>query len=348
MATLKQRVHRMNSSGSYDTIYYETSSEVVIRPDGTTVESAINSIAESSGNPAELWVWERFNYTPQNYSLDTSISNQVLSDNTSGNTGVNITVQYSSNIEVAKDGTVRLSGTISTLTISDNNTGAATTLLRGKYCKYSTNTIGTIPSKVKNSVFFLPDNATISYEYYRYSSSSPYYYRLKASLIQFVTGTSETKVHDSFLCSIDGTTYPTDSQSGNYWYTRLGQIGESFGGAKIETGSYVGTGTYGSSNPNSLTFGFAPKLFSIYGAQSSSFPYGLWALYDGNTDNHIIPFDILSTSYTKGFAPSVSDDTIESVYAKKSVDGKTVSWYGPSDRAQNNTSAVRYFYFAIG
>lgn len=29
---------------------------------------------------------------------------------------------------------------------------------------------------------------------------------------------------------------------------------------KIETGSYVGTGTYGSSNPNSLTFGFQPKM----------------------------------------------------------------------------------------
>lgn len=32
----------------------------------------------------------------------------------------------------------------------------------------------------------------------------------------------------------------------------------------IETGSYTGTGTYGESNPNSLTFGFEPKLVLIY------------------------------------------------------------------------------------
>ena len=34
-------------------------------------------------------------------------------------------------------------------------------------------------------------------------------------------------------------------------------------GAKIATGSYTGTGTYGSSNPNSLTFDFDPKLVFI-------------------------------------------------------------------------------------
>lgn len=34
-------------------------------------------------------------------------------------------------------------------------------------------------------------------------------------------------------------------------------------GAKIATGSYTGTGTYGASNPNSLTFDFDPKLVFI-------------------------------------------------------------------------------------
>ncbi|WP_298020986.1 hypothetical protein, partial [uncultured Dysosmobacter sp.] len=35
------------------------------------------------------------------------------------------------------------------------------------------------------------------------------------------------------------------------------------GAAKIQTGSYVGTGTYGESNPCSLTFDFSPKLVII-------------------------------------------------------------------------------------
>ena len=35
-------------------------------------------------------------------------------------------------------------------------------------------------------------------------------------------------------------------------------------GVKIAAGSYVGTGTYGSSNPNSLTFDFVPKIVMLF------------------------------------------------------------------------------------
>lgn len=38
MATLKQRLHKKNSSGSYDTIHLETSSSLVLRPSGRSVE----------------------------------------------------------------------------------------------------------------------------------------------------------------------------------------------------------------------------------------------------------------------------------------------------------------------
>ena len=47
---------------------------------------------------------------------------------------------------------------------------------------------------------------------------------------------------------------------GNLIPIPAGQIKD---GAKIATGSYTGTGTYGSSNPNSLTFDFDPKLVFI-------------------------------------------------------------------------------------
>ena len=45
--------------------------------------------------------------------------------------------------------------------------------------------------------------------------------------------------------------------------TSLAALASAMGAAKIQTGSYVGTGTYGASNPNSLTFNFMPKLFII-------------------------------------------------------------------------------------
>ena len=41
------------------------------------------------------------------------------------------------------------------------------------------------------------------------------------------------------------------------------------GGAKIETGSYTGTGNYGSSNQNSLSFSFEPKLVFVTGYAQS-------------------------------------------------------------------------------
>ena len=47
MATLKQRLHKKNSSGTYDVVYLETSSEVVKRPDGTTVEASLVELKTS-------------------------------------------------------------------------------------------------------------------------------------------------------------------------------------------------------------------------------------------------------------------------------------------------------------
>ena len=38
MATLKQRLHRKNSSGTYDTIHFESTSDLILRPSGRTVE----------------------------------------------------------------------------------------------------------------------------------------------------------------------------------------------------------------------------------------------------------------------------------------------------------------------
>ena len=42
MATLKFRLNRKNASGTYDTIHYETSSNIVLRSNGETVETALS------------------------------------------------------------------------------------------------------------------------------------------------------------------------------------------------------------------------------------------------------------------------------------------------------------------
>ena len=72
-----------------------------------------------------------------------------------------------------------------------------------------------------------------------------------------------------FLQSFDRDAYPDSGEQDGYEYQYLGVPFENAVTApKIATGSYTGTGTYGSSNPNSLTFEFDPKIVFVYHAIS--------------------------------------------------------------------------------
>ena len=101
-------------------------------------------------------------------------------------------------------------------------------------------------------------------------------------------------------------------------------------GVKIATGSYTGTGTYGASNPNSLTFEFEPKFLSIGLAKEFS-------------DGYVIPNVNFLLMSNGGFACKSNG----AIYGK--VDGKTVYWYsGSSVDNQLNTNNYEFTYIAIG
>ena len=103
-------------------------------------------------------------------------------------------------------------------------------------------------------------------------------------------------------------------------------------GVRIATGSYIGTGTYGSSHPNSLTFEFEPKALCI--------------VEDGqNTEGGILWINPLK----RGRA--MPANTNNSYYCYLTWSGKTVSWYDIADRNskyQHNVSGTTYHYIAIG
>lgn len=119
-----------------------------------------------------------------------------------------------------------------------------------------------------------------------------------------------------------------------YWNTQ--QIKKS--SVKIESGNYTGTGTYGSSNPNSLTFGFVPKIvivsptdgikFSYYGNSVGFRTSFIWQY--GNTNITIINGSVYTLTL--------------------SLSGNTLSWYSNSSLAdeQCNAGGVKYYYLAIG
>lgn len=132
--------------------------------------------------------------------------------------------------------------------------------------------------------------------------------------------------------------YPPAVSDG-YTYTPLGQLGDK---VRIATGSYTGTGTYGASNPNSLTFEFVPTAIFMWRSFSSAgylrIPGGL----EATTFIGAIPTD--DVYYYGGFdAPTQSRGQM-----KRSIDGKTITWYSTDSGYQRNTSGCTYYFVVIG
>lgn len=115
--------------------------------------------------------------------------------------------------------------------------------------------------------------------------------------------------------------------------------------ARIATGSYTGTGTYGASHPNSLTFAFEPAVLLV----SSPGNYGLEGFgYDSSSNvTYAMIGSVLTTSYKQYFGIGVNANATG--YGKKSSDGKTFFWYNTASAAnQWNESKKVYHYIAIG
>lgn len=106
----------------------------------------------------------------------------------------------------------------------------------------------------------------------------------------------------------------------------LGKLGDK---ARVQVLSYIGTGTYGSSNPNSLTFDFIPKLFWISGPGYAYYTdmlvfYGDTNRSEGNSDYYF-------------------------TFNNISWEGKKVSWYSESNtELQANIAGEKYTIRAIG
>ena len=103
---------------------------------------------------------------------------------------------------------------------------------------------------------------------------------------------------------------------------------------KIIPGSYVGTGTYGKDNKNSLTFDSPPKMLIIT-SPGSTFA------------NNIRSYDLLLYIFGfDGLAPSTFTNKSDGFYMVTiSGSGNTVSWYSTgSAEYQLNKSGVTYDY----
>ena len=139
-----------------------------------------------------------------------------------------------------------------------------------------------------------------------------------------------------YLRSSNRNAYPDSGIQGGYEYEYLGvPLDNAVTAPEIETGSYIGTGTYGASNPNSLTFDFVPRFFTVGSLEPISNGSG-YVQSAGRGQIMLIINGGLALGYM-----------ISSNYCK--LDGNTISWYAyDSEDNQFNLSGKKYGYIAIG
>ena len=99
---------------------------------------------------------------------------------------------------------------------------------------------------------------------------------------------------------------------------------------QIQTGTYKGTGKSGSSNKNSLTFNFAPKIVFIYG-----------------NFNDIVGLMTTGHGYQRALV-SGNGSGMNNEYTYVSWSGNKMSWYGSAATSQMNVEGCTYKYVAIG
>lgn len=267
-----------------------------LTPAGTTTTYPVstNPNAYQEGNDAK----------PAGYTLGDVVTGSFKM----GESNVSYPYLYnvSSALAVSEDGTISIdSATSNSVRIGFGYSLTVNTLqtaIAGKFIKYveqsgvssATSAPDTVyPFNTRGVIVFIPSDAKVT------QSDAQYI----VSKYQPVTG------------------YPAIPAGTTIEY--LGKLGDK---ARVQVVSYVGTGTYGSSNPNSLTFDFVPKVIMVRDNETGN--CFLEAIYG-------MKFAVVKYS---------SGDSVSMIWNEK-----TVSWYSAGDPYyQMNSSGTKYYAVAIG
>lgn len=220
-------------------------------------------------------------------------------------------VDESGSVGISNGTTVTFSNSLGDPGTENNAIAKVKALFAGKYVM-RTNDPETDSSTMyytllpKNEVVYIPDDISVS-------------------VLTAITGSPNSMALSKYQPVTGHAAIPA-----NTTITYLGQLG---GGARIEVGSYVGTGAYGSSNPNTLTFGFEPKMVAIFSpTNNGNYAYKLFML------RNVLGASVLA-----------SDGNNNGVIVTWSE--KSVTWYlygSKNVSRQMNGSGEIYNYIAIG
>lgn len=166
----------------------------------------------------------------------------------------------------------------------------------------------------------------------------------KATLLKDATaalfGLPNTAVPDDVLVKLANAAFVENGS--------LTDVGGNSVGVQIATGSYVGTGTYGSGNPTVINIGFEAKI-AIITAHSD------YKSVSGAATT--IYFSVIIPQDGRGFIANfsqvidrtgVSEDLTAGLIVNVSHNENTISLYSNSAVAQLNQTGCTYFYTALG
>ena len=151
--------------------------------------------------------------------------------------------------------------------------------------------------------------------------------------------------------------YSTVSGEGTKSFLHTGNISEH-GVAKIETGSYVGTGTCGVDHPTELTFSFVPKMVWVWRHFKTASGSGTYPTrFDASGQGYMIACSHLTSEYSQAyyeysayitFRNKLDDTTLSFYCGAYEYDDEEEEWYYTSSVDQLNASGQTYHYMAIG
>ena len=258
---------------------------------GTDYPVSVNPNAYQTGSDAK----------PAGYTLGDKQSQQIFARDQEGKL---VNCYTADSIVVRNDGTIDLSQfqTRQLIYIRSSGASSAKSVLAGKFFILRKSDPGTKSDLLEDTVYFAPSDVEFSYTPYQPS------------------GRIDPTLYITNLQSVTG--YPATPAGTTIEY--MGKLGDK---SRIVTGSYVGTGTYGQSNPNKLIFDSTPGLVVVMGNENNA-----------NNDGRVLLFWVNGvTGVSDGYSRVFSFDESSNI----------LSWHSPSFIYQLNESGLTYNYTSI-
>lgn len=230
-------------------------------------------------------------------------------------------LQYASDVSLSETGEISLANPIQ-LTVTPTTWVSKQNILRGKYIVATEKDVSSEGIDL-NTVYYISNDAVFRVN----DLSENSYYWLYADHSKVTSEYVDETTDWEYVQSTDRNAYVDSGESGGYEYQYLGiPFDNAVTAPKIATGSYTGTGTYGSTNPNTLMADFEIKLAIVTSKSDGTY----LAIFVKNTTGNIRAVGNSNVAITPTW------------------NGKTLSWYSSTAQYQINSNNVEYAYILIG